>query len=238
MDRFSGSKHTGSRVRNDAGFTLVEIMVAVFVFAILVTTLFSSFNFLFKNVDSIRDAGKYHDMAARFQLRFIMDLESAVVTPRAFYIPPEIGEPPDPHRIAGGYEISGSDGEPAIRFSSLTHLPFYGDLESETAEIVYYFDPAEGEEGGVVRRSDRVVHDDDFQASEGDPVVCESVESVSFTFFDQDGDAHDQWDSDSDKFSRATPRAVELAFRLSGKSGAFDFGTRVVLPAFREKREE
>ena len=238
MDRLSGSRPTGSCVRNNAGFTLVEILVAVFIFAILVTTLFSSFNFLFKNVDSIRDAGKYHDMAARFQLRFIMDLESALVSPRAFYIPPEIGAPPDPHRIVGGPDIPGSDGEPAIRFCSLAHLPFYGDFESETAEIVYYLDPAEGEEYGVVRRSDRVVYDDDFQVSEDDPVVCESVESISFAFFDREGNEHDHWDSDSDRFYYATPSAVGLRFRIAGKSGAYDFGTRVALAAFREEQKE
>ncbi len=236
MNALSISSPTDSCVRNKRGFTLVEILVAMFVFAILASTLFGSFNFLFKNVDALKDAGVVHDMASRCLLRFIVDLESAQVTPRAFYtVSDSIGES-DPFRIVGGVGIPGSDGEPGLRFSSRAHLPFYGHSEEDSAEIVYYFD-REDDGSGVLRRADRVFAEEPFEASEKDPVVCESVESVSFAFFDGEGNRFDHWDSDSVSFDYSTPTSVEIRLGVSGKSGIFEFGTRTAIPVVREKKK-
>ena len=87
-----------------------------------------------------------------------------------------------------------------------------------------------------MKRADRVLVDKPFEASEKDPAVCESVESISFSFFDREGNEFDRWDSDSEEFGRATPAAVEVRIRIAGESGPFDLGTRVTIPVFREKR--
>ncbi len=236
MNALSLLSPTDSCDRNKRGFTLVEIIVAMFVFAILASTLFGSFNFLFKNVDALKDAGVVHEMASRCIVRFIMDLESARITPRAFYTVADSMGDSDPFRIVGGPDIPGSDGEPGLRFSSSAHLPFYGGPEEGTAEIVYYFDRND-DGSGVLRRADRIFFEEPFEASENDPVICESAESVSFAFFDGEGNRSEHWDSDSEAFYYTTPASVEIRLRVSGKSGSFDFGTRASIPVVREKKQ-
>ena len=69
----------------------------------------------------------------------------------------------------------------------------------------------------------------DLQAGRDPPppaaVVCENVLRLRWIFFDDRGEAQDEWDSDSEDGYYATPRAVELTIEV----GEQDAGRAVEL---------
>ena len=62
------------------GFTLIEILVALFIFVIVVTTIFGSYNSVFSNAESIKDDMTSYEMAKNCLNRMIIDLQSLHVS--------------------------------------------------------------------------------------------------------------------------------------------------------------
>ncbi|NJL59202.1 MAG: prepilin-type N-terminal cleavage/methylation domain-containing protein, partial [Desulfobacteraceae bacterium] len=83
---------------NKNGFTLIEILIAIFIFAIIVTTIFGSFNAVFSHSAAIREGTEIYEMARNCIDRMMTDLE-AIYFPME-YEPKELGEK-DPDRIEG-----------------------------------------------------------------------------------------------------------------------------------------
>lgn len=230
------SVHTSFYDHKKKGFTLLEILLALFIFAVLVTTVFGSFNFTLKNVNSLKDIMKIHDMGSRCIQRMVLDLESIHVSPQTIFETHKSRDISDPHPVRGGPRISGSYGNPALMFSSHAHLPFYGHGSTGVAEIVYYMEKTAYNDGRL-KRSDRLFSDTSFEPSEKDPVVCESVASLTFSFFDSEGNQYGHWDSNSGEFSFSTPSAIGIFLEIEGESGLYPFKTLVSLPVVRKKLE-
>ena len=229
--------HTGFYDHNKKGFTLLEILLAIFIFSILVTSVFGSFNFILKNVNGLKDIMEIHDMGSRCIQRMVLDLESIHVTPQTIYETHKSRDISDPHPVKGGPRISGSYSNPALMFSSHAHLPFYGHGGTGVAEIVYYMEKTTYNDGRL-KRSDRLFSDTAFEPSKTDPVVCDSVASLTFSFFDCEGNKSDYWDSNSGEFSFSTPSAIGIYLEIEGKSGIYPFKTLVSLPVVRNKIEK
>jgi general secretion pathway protein J len=73
---------------------------------------------------------------------------------------------------------------------------------------------------------------------ENDPVICEAVEKLKFTFYDTEGNEYDTWDSDSKEFDYATPAAVGILLKLHKKAGIHSFQTKIALPVTRNAKNE
>ena len=119
-----------------AGFTLLEILIAIFIFAIIITTVFASYRMVFSNTDTINKDITSYEMARNCLNRMIMDLQSVHVSLPPGYMAPDFDDPPDPFRIVGeATNIKGSD-FPWLRFTSLAHLPLGKSRPSGIVEIV------------------------------------------------------------------------------------------------------
>ena len=66
-------------------------------------------------------------------------------------------------------------------------------------------------------------------------MVCEKIKSFSLTYYDEDGDEYDTWDSDSDDSEHGTPRSVEIVIEFIPESPVPTQKTRVFLPVKREQ---
>jgi general secretion pathway protein J len=210
--------------------------LAIFIFSILVTTIFGSFNFLLKNEPVLNDIIEIQNMGNRSLQRILTDLESIRITPPTIYKMQKSRDVSDPFAIKGGKSLSGLYGNPALRFSSQAHLPIYGNSDRGVAEIVYYLEKI-SQNTGVLKRSDRLFNDTVFEPSEKDPVICESVISFNVSFFDKQGNEYDHWDSESREFYFSTPSAIGIFIKISGKSEIHDFGTVVKIPVGRDEME-
>jgi general secretion pathway protein J len=220
----------------DSGFTLLEIMVAIIIFAIIITTIFASYNTLLSGTETADQGTAPYEMAKNCLDRITIDLESIHVTLSPSYSKPVLGEPPDLYRIVGeNFENQGVS-FPRLRFTSLAHISFGGKTEKGIAEIVYYVQ-ASGDGNYVLKRADNLYPYKTFEERAGDPVLCTDVKSLAFKYYDQDGTAYDSWDSDDEDFGYSTPKAIDIALELAEGSNSLWFKTMVNIPVYREKKE-
>lgn len=237
MSSAASSRHRVFALRwADRGFTLLEIMIAISIFAIITTTIFTSYSSLLSGSETSDQGTASYEMAKNCLNRMIVDLESIHLTLRPGYSPPVLGEPPELYRIVGEiFDIQGVS-FPRLRFTSLAHLSFGGKTEKGIAEIVYYVQ-ASGDGNYVLKRADNLYPYETFEEKVGDPVLCTDVKSLTFKYYDQDGTAYDLWDSDDEDFEYSTPKAIDINIELAESSDSLWFKTMVTLPVYRKKKE-
>ena len=221
----------------DRGFTLMEILVAIAILAIVVTTVLASFNSVFSTTEVLDESADIYEMAKNCLKRMTLDLESIHVTRRPMYKPPEMDQSPDPYRfVATAVDTGGTGFAQNLRFTSRSHVGFEKNSRQGIAEVIYY--PKAGNDGLLtLKRADSLFPYPEFEEKGSDPVLCKYVKSLSFKFYDRDGIEFDVWDSDSDEFGYATPKAVAIKLELAGRASSHTFETRVFLPISREKTD-
>jgi general secretion pathway protein J len=236
--------HTGgkqqvakSQQQPDMGFTLMEILVATAILAIVVTTVLASFNAVFSTTEVLDDSADIYAMAKNCLKRMALDLESIHVTQRPIYKPPELDQPPDPYRfVASAVDTGGTGFAQNLRFTSRAHVGFEKIFRQGIAEVIYYVKA--GDDGHLtLKRADNLYPYPEFEEKGSDPTLCKYVKSLSFKFYDNDGIEFDIWDSDSDEFGYATPKAIAIKLELTNKTASHTFETMVALPISREKAD-
>jgi general secretion pathway protein J len=223
--------------RPDTGFTLMEILVAIAILAIVVTTVLASFNSVFSTTEVLDENANLYEMAKNCLKRMALDLESIHVTQRPIYKPPELDQPPDPYRFVATVADTGGTGfAQYLRFTSRAHVGFEKKIRQGIAEVIYYVKA--GDDGHMtLKRADNLYPYPEFEEKGSDPALCKYVKSLSFKFYDKDGIEFDVWDSDSDEFGYATPKAIAIKLELANKKVSHTFETMVSLPISREKTE-
>jgi general secretion pathway protein J len=218
------------------GLTLLEIMVAIFIFSIAMTTIFGSFNAVIGDVDSIEKRTKAYSMGKTCMDRIMSDLGSLHVALPPIYEEPEFDDEPDRYGFFGETVSGGDDGFSKVRFTADAHLPFEGDTRTGIAQIVYYVQQRDDDQY-VLRRSDTLYPFEPVEENEIDPVLCENLRAFKLRYFDRDGEEYDTWDSDSEDFGFATPGAVGISVVIGDESDETPFETMITLPVYREKKE-
>ena len=220
-----------------AGFTLMEVLVATAILAIVVTTVLVSFNSVFSTTAVLDESADIYEMAKNCLKRMVLDLESIHVARRPIYKPPEFDQPPDPYRFVASVEDTGGTGfAQNLRFTSRAHVGFEKNPKKGIAEVIYYVKAADDGHLSLIR-ADNLFPYPEFEKRGSDPVLCKYVKSLSFKFYDRDGIEFDVWDSDSDEFGYATPAAIAVKLELANTAAAHTFETMVALPVSREKTD-
>jgi general secretion pathway protein J len=219
------------------GFTLLEILVAMFILTIVMGLVFGSFNGVFSNADQLNASGDQFEMADACLSRNISDLEAIHVLNVPRYKPPDMDSEPDIFRIVGSNETMGGNTFAKLRFTSLAHLAPGKDADNGIAEIVYYVQPSDSD-GVRLFRSDQLYPYPEFEPKETDPVMCEQLLSFKLTYFDKEGREFEDWNSEDDDYDYSTPRAIRIELKLGSEENSYEFRTAVTLPAFRSISHE
>lgn len=219
-----------------AGFTLIEVLIAIFIFTMVVTIVFGSFREIAFNAATVNKSGDIYEMAHGAMGIMQRDLESVYIVQKPGYSPPVFGQDPDPFRFEGGTELTGNTLFPKLRFTSMSHLPVNRDSKTGIAEIVYYMDESE-EYGFILRRSDRLFFSEDFVKIKSDPVLLRKIKTLTVKYYDEDGREHEDWDSESNEFGYASPTAVGIWVEIEDDDRVLPFETRIELRCVREKTE-
>jgi len=219
-----------------AGFTLLEILIAIFIFAVMLTTIFASYRTVFSNTDVINKNQAYYKMAQGCLNRMAIDLQSIHVALPPAYTTPDFNAVPDPYSIVGDTVYIQGLVFPRLRFTSLAHLPFNKNQPDGIAEIVYYVQDTDDNKF-VLKRSDNLYPLQTSEAKASDPILCEGLKSLEYTFYDRQGTEYEIWDSELEEFGYATPRSINIKLELDTGSDALLFETRVTLPVSREQKE-
>ena len=216
------------------GFTLLEVLLAIFFFSIIITTLFGAYTAVFDKAATVEDSLAFNEMAQTCLKRMLIDLQSTYVALTPIYKQPTLDSDPDPYRIVSPPIDTLGGSFMSLRFTSLGHVALGRPIRSGVTEIVYYVKPY-GDDQFNLHRADRLFFEESFEPKPGDPILCEQVKRLTFKFIDNDGEEHDHWDSESEAFDHATPRAIIITLEIGGLDKSFIHEIRVNLPVFREK---
>ena len=215
-----------------AGFTLMEILVAVLILGIVVTTVLTSFNMVFSTTEALERSASVFEAGKTCLNRIAADLENVYVAERPFYKPPGVNDPPDPYRFQGKVVNVGGTRIAELRIASRAHVSLEREPRTGVAEIAYYAQsPADG--GLVLRRADHLYPYPRVEERSGDPVLCENVKTLAFTYVAADGSETDTWDSDAQEHGHATPSLVAVRLEILDAEEVYLFQTTVRMPIFR-----
>ena len=216
---------------SQAGFTLLEILIAIFIFSVIMTTVYTSYTGALSNINATEETtDNYHKARVTFE-RIIEDLESAFI-PRdstdpisgesVFKLPGFIGE---------DIELNGRDRD-SIRFSSEAHISFESYEGPVRAAIAYYVEESNKDESLILLRSDISEFSKQSEGEQG-YILCDNLHSINFTYKDSSGEEYDYWDSTNKTFNKGRMPAmvsITLEFQHAGKSKYYDrFTTSVAL---------
>lgn len=217
-----------------AGFTLAEILIAIAIFALLVSVVMGSFSGVFSQTESLALQRANMDMARSCFTRLDIDLSNIYVEKAPFFKPPELSEP-SIYRFLAAAASDARDSEVLLQFASRAHIDFSGQGQQGIAVIRYYLEPMVTQDTPTfrLRRSDALVYGDELPDIKSDPILCENIVTVKFECLDAEGETHEEWDSSSQDQDYATPRAVRIRLGLFTPDGPSVYETVVPLPLWR-----
>jgi len=234
---FTTSGYTNFSADTETGFTLIEILIAISIFAIIIKTNFGSHNFVFSSAKAVEEDIAVYEMAKGCLSRITDDLQSLHVCLPPEYTPLDSDDEEDPFKITGETADAGSESFSRLMFASRAHVSLEKNIQEGIARIVYYVQKSD-ETRYVLRRADKLYPYEPFEEKKSDPVLCENVKSLVFKYYDQEGSEYDVWDSDSADVDYSTPRAIKITLEIGDDSSFLHFETMVKLPVFREKNEQ
>ena len=230
-----------------SGFTLLEVLMAVVIFAVIATIVYSAMNAAISRIGAIKDGDRVFAMGAGCLHRISTDLRSAYADPYPLFTPQDAEENTDPYAFVGQTDFVGGDSFSVLQFGAFAHLPVStGSADprksaAALAQLRYFVEKSpEPDRGYVLRRGDRPFAWD-AEADQWDtnkaPVLCTHITEFVLTYFDHEGNDRKTWDSSDEATDYATPAGVEIFFRIETDQGSYPFFTRVVVPAGREPLE-
>lgn len=236
----SGNARCGSqRLFCDDGFTLVEILVAIFIFAIVLSSLYGSYSSSFRLIGATRSQAEVYQMARVAMERISEDL-SATVSSRQQWDDTVAG---DVQSFVGLDENVDGRAADSLRFRSRAQLFRAGaDVVPGGLSVISYAVHSAEDGGGLVlyRHAISALATDSGVDDRGF-ILCDHLAGVNFTYFDESGELYESWDSGSELFRGWFPaRAlVELDFWEDGiDSSVIKFRTSVVLPSSGNREKE
>jgi general secretion pathway protein J len=222
--------------RPPSGFTLLEILVAMAILGVVVTTVLASFNMVFSTTERLDSGASVFEMGKGAMDRIVADLENVYILDRPFYKPPKTADPPDLYRIQGAVETSGGTNFAKLRLSSRRHVPLEpGARGIGIAEIVYYAQVRTRRRGGAETRRPPFP----LSAVRGErdrPCFVRKRQIVGIHLCCRGRHGEEAWDSDSPRFGYATPTMIRVRLEVGTGDDATLFQTAVRLPLVRPKQ--
>jgi general secretion pathway protein J len=214
----------GERGPNEQGFTLIEILIAVLILGIVLSTVYASYTGTYRVVRQTQTDADVYGMARNVLDRMTRDLQSVATWKGAFSFRSE--------------SLSLGERETArLVFRAAAHVAF-GEREVPGGIAVIEYGLEEGTErpGLVLRRGDSLYRDPakDEPLDDGYP-LCDRIEALSYRFYDESGKEYDAWDSTGqvEVQKKRAPAAVRIQMSLVNEADPerpYRFMTRVRLP--------
>ncbi len=205
------------------GFTLIEILIAVFILGIVLSTVYASYTGTFRIIRATETDAELYGMARTVLERMTRDLEATATWKGAFTF------------AARPYYLGDREFTRLI-FRSTAHIAS-GEREEPAGIAVIEYGVEEGteKEGYALSRSDSLYRDPEKEAAPaGGFLLCDRVETLTYRFFDSAGKEYETWDNgDNEAQKKKAPMMVEIRLGLvneKDREHPFPFMTRVRLP--------
>lgn len=215
-------RRKGMTISRYGGFTLIEILVAVFILAIVLTTVYTSYTGTLRIVSETGYGDEIYGMARITMKRLTEDLQALSHYKASFTFVSRTGE-------------GGEDAFPRMSFLSSAHLRFDGENSPGIAMISYFVKNDGDSDGYALMRKDVLYKGttDETESREGGFMLCDRLAALSYTFYDKKGSRYDTWDSDSEIHKQGAPSMVAIRLDFVNPDDAdkpYRFMTNVFIP--------
>ncbi len=217
-------KRNPDKMKHRNGFTLVEVLIAIFILALVMSTVYVSYSGTLRISHQMEEESNIYKMARWTMDRLIRDLSSLQPSGNSFYL------------TAEKEKIDRKEFH-TIHFWSAAHLAFGEKETSGRPATVSYYVREEGSEGSVsLWRADvSGARPDEKKETAKGYVICKNIEAFKLTFYDQQDRDMDLWNtSPASGHGEQLPRTIKIELALSNiqdKEKPYKFMTRIYLPS-------
>ena len=205
------------------GFTLMEILIAIFILGVVLTTIYAAYSGTLRVIREIDDDTLAYKMARITLDRMNRDITSILKSGKVFVFQSE-------KTIINRREYS------SLFMWSSGHLAFGEDeLSGAPASIAYFV--KEDKEGGIsLRRSDvSGPNPSEEKKKEGGIIICRGLQSLKLKFYDESGKDYDTWDTSASTSPQKgrPPAVVQVDLMLDNPRDTekpYKFMTKICLP--------
>jgi len=208
-----------------SGFTLLEILLAIFILGVVLTSVYASYRSSLQVMRDMTGERDIYRMARIAMDRMMKDLSSLQPFKKEFFLQAE-------RDALDGREFY------VLRFWSAAHLDFEEKaIRQRPAMISYYVRKNEESETFSLLRDDvATAAPEPGRKERSGFVICEDLEALRFKFYDERGSETDVWDTASLSAAQKgkSPAAVKIEIELANKNNAespYKFMTMIFLPA-------
>lgn len=204
------------------GFTLLEVMIAVFILGVVLTTIYAAYTGTLGVIRDIDDGSLIYKMARTTLDRMTKDLTSLQRFDGKFFLRSE-------RRGIGLSEFG------FLTFWSASHLVFERDEQPGAPASITYFVKRDKEGRFSLWRSDVMESRPSVQEkTDHGLIICENIQRFDFKFFDETGRQFDQWDTlMSSPQKDKPPTIVEIELIMANDRDPekpYKFLTKIFIP--------
>ena len=191
---------------NCKGFTLLEILIAITIFALILAVLYPSYTGTFTNIEAAESQSAIYHMARIALERITDDLQSAYLVTKKEGENEEDEADQTPGFLGQDLTIEARDAD-SLQFTSEEHLIFAEDDRKGRGRIAYSV--KETEAYLYIYRSDTLELENQKEEEEGF-ILCDRLHSLNITYKDENGETYDYWDSSDEQFKNKLPTLISL----------------------------
>ena len=206
-----------------SGFTLLEILIAIAILALVMSSLYGAYSGTLETTEMVESARDV-DQVARLALMQMVDDFSAL-----YYRKAEGENEDSPFRFQGGMDAEGEGGT-VVQFASTCHLGFDVSFPSLRINRVSYVLEKQADNQRYYRlvRMELPFVDLSGEREETAVELADTVESLTLTYLNEDGETLSQWDSKAEETEGLLPRLVHIRLQLAGEKSRV-FATTVAI---------
>jgi general secretion pathway protein J len=208
----------------EKGFTLIEILIAVFILGIVLSTVYVSYTGTFRIIRETREDAEIYGMARNALDRMVRDLQSAAPWRGGFTFMTKTDN-------LGGQEFL------RLTFRAAAHVAFSDrEVPGGIAVIEYRVEEGTEKAGYALVRSDSLYRDPGKEESlPGGYLLSDRIEALTYRFTDEAGKEYESWDSGGQVEVQRKKAPAGVLIRLSlvnsaDKERPYRFMTRVRIP--------
>ncbi len=215
----------------ERGFTLIEILIAVFILGIVLTPVYVSYTGTFRIIADTKTDAELYGMARAALGRMIRDMRAVSPWRGSFFF------------VAKPYILQ-NQAFTSLAFRSVAHVAFGKNEPAAGVALIEYTVEEGGEgKGFALYRSDSLSQDlGEDGPSPRKYLLCDRIASLAYVFYDDKGGGYERWDSGGgeEKQKKKVPAIVEIRMSLTSDKKpkgdvrnpdySYPFMTRVYIP--------
>jgi type II secretion system protein J len=202
------------KVQREAGFTLIEVLIAVVLLAVISFLVYQSMGFAVGS----KERSEHRELAYRGADVFLDRLSRELATAVLYANVDMLGVSANGEQISKSVFSGTNNGDQdKLIFDTLSHTRYLKDSkESDLAELTYWLEPEEEGNGlYVIKRRDKSPPDAEPGEKGKVMVLLDGVKEFNLRYYDPvKTEYKDEWDTTKVDYANRLPRAVEITLVL------------------------